>query len=150
MQIEDLEEKTKLIPLLQLQVQKMKSERDHFQQMLEKVSTCQQAQKQNISAAFQPQRISPVALNPFKFTNSISKRTVGTNTAVTSRREVGCSPVSSFTKTNRSIMTDLSLEFSHEYSDKLYTEKDLRGEIEKDRSKMRKITTSVAVQSDCM
>lgn len=148
--VEDLEEKTKLIPLLQLQVQKLKNERDHLQRMLEKISTSQQFQKQNVPTAFQPQRVSPVSLNSLKIANTISKRTVSTNTTTTVWRDVGCSPAPLLKTTNQGIMTDLSLKIDDENSGKLYTEKDLLGEIEKDRLKLKKITKSVGVQSESM
>jgi hypothetical protein len=152
--IRDLEEKAKLIPILQIQIQKLKDERQHLLMQLERASasssasTYSQTQQNGTNNVFQPQRVSPVSLNPIKLTtNIVPKRTVGTNTAIVLQREVGCSP-SAVTKVTQSCATDISVRIEKTDEGRLYTEKDLRRAIEMAHSKMRKITSTVGVQSE--
>lgn len=149
--VRDLEEKAKLIPILQFQIQKLKDEREQLLMQLERASASSSASthsQQNGSSVFQPQRVSPVSLNPIKMTtNIVPKRTIGTNTAIVLQREVGCSP-KTVTKVTQSASTDLSLRTDKGDEGRLYTEKDLRRAIEMAHSKMRKITSTVGVQTE--
>lgn len=149
--IRDLEEKAKLIPILQIQIQKLKDERQQLLMQLERASASSSASthsQNGTSNVFQAQRVSPVSLNPIKITtNIVPKRTVGTNTAIVLQREVGCSP-SAVTKVTQSCSTDMTVRIEKNDEGKLYTEKDLRRAIEMAHSKMRKITSTVGVQSE--
>lgn len=147
--VEDLEERTKLIPLLQLQVQKLKLERDQLQHVLQETrKNVQENTHQNPPAAtFQPQRVSPVLLNPLPPRRM--HRSVHTSTTPVVVRDVGVSPAA-MQKVNRGIATEISVKISEGSSEKLYTEKDLKAEIENDRLKSKKSTSSVAVQYDLM
>lgn len=150
--VEDLEERIKLIPLLQLQVDKLKLERDQLRQTLEEKKSNAQVQKQNsqnVQLAFQPQRISPVSLNPLNITPKKILRTVSTNTAQITLRDTGVSPMQP-TKVNRAVVTDCSVEVSKKNTDRLYTEKDLEEKINSDRLKSKKVTCSIGVQYDLM
>lgn len=148
--VEDLEERTKLIPLLQIQVEKLKLERDQLQQVLQETrKNIQEKSYQNApsAASFQPQRISPVALSPIVPPPRKMQRSVHTSTVPTVLRDIGISPVV-LQKVNRGIVTDFSVKDGTAV--KLYTEKDLRDEIENDRKRSKKSTSSVAVQYDFM
>lgn len=151
--VEDLEERTKLIPLLQLQVQKLKLERDQLQFSLQETKkSLQEKQQQNPPpAAFQPQRVSPVLLNPLNIVPPRRPhRSVHTNTVSTVVRDVGVSPAI-MQKVNRGIVTEISVNVADGGADnKLYTEKELRAEIEYDRLKSKKATCTVAVQHDLL
>jgi hypothetical protein len=140
-----LEERTKLIPLLQIQVEKLKLERDQLQQILQETKKNQHEKHHQNS--FQPQRISPVALSPM--VPPRMHRSVHTSTVQTVLRDVGISPIV-LHKVHRGVGTDFSVKVENASAVKLFTEKDLRAEIENDRLKSKKSTSSVAVQYDYM
>lgn len=151
--VEDLEERTKLIPLLQLQVQKLKLERDQLQFSLQETKkSLQEKQQQNPpAAAFQPLRVSPVSLNPLNIIPPRRPhRSVHTNTVSTVVRDVGVS-TAIMQKVNRGIVTEISVNVANGVgNNKLYTEKEMRAEIENDRLKSKKVTCTVAVQHDLL
>lgn len=145
--IRDLEEQTKLIPLLQLQVQALKEEKQNLQSQLESRSSS--SSSPNPQPVFQAQRVSPVCLNAMKVAPVVPKRSnrsTGTNTNLVLKREVGCSPEVAAKTNHRGVSTDFVLKIEGD-GGRLYTEGDLKMAIEMARAKMRKATVSIGVQA---
>lgn len=152
-QIRDLQEQTKLIPLLQLQIQSLRDERQQllFQSEVKASRASSVASTSpNSQPVFQAQRVSPVSLNAIKFTPPAppkrANRSTGTNTNVTLQRDVGCSPEKITTSIHRAVSTDFIVKVDGD-GGRLYTERDLKKAIEMAHAKMRKITATVGVQA---
>lgn len=145
--IHDLEEQVKLIPLLQMQIQSLKEERKQLTIQLENSrAPSSTSSSSNTQTHFQIHRVSPVSLHSMKMPqNSIPKRTIGVNTCLILRRDVGTSSEKKST-TNSISMTDFRLPC--DTNDRIYTEKDLMKTVELVHSKMRKTMASVGVQHD--
>lgn len=144
--IRDLEEQTKLIPLLQMQIQALKEERIHLQTQLESRSSSTSSCSPNPHSVFQAHRVSPVSLNALKIApNVMPKRTTGTNTSTVFLRDVGCSPEVSSKMMQKSTSTEFVLKTEGD-GGRLYTERDLKKAIEMAHSKMRKSSVTVGTQ----
>lgn len=146
--IRDLEEQAKLIPLLQIQIQTLRDERQHLQSQLESRSSSTSSSSPHLQPVFQAQRISPVCLNAIKAPTvpKRSNRSTGTNTNLVLHREVGCSPEIAAKTVQRGVSTDFILKIEGD-GGRLYTEKDLKKAIEMAHAKMRKTTASIGVQA---
>lgn len=129
--IRDLEEQAKLIPLLQIQIQTLRDERQHLQSQLESRSSSTSSSSPHLQPVFQAQRISPVCLNAIKAPTvpKRSNRSTGTNTNLVLHREVGCSPEIAAKTVQRGVSTDFILKIEGD-GGRLYTEKDLKKAIE--------------------
>lgn len=147
--LRELEEETKMIPLLQLQIHTLREERHALQLQLK-------SYEQNSSSVsppqppphmFQPCRISPVSLNSLdKHIKTIVRnpvKSIGTSTVNALHRDVGCSPTlqSAFpVKKFKTIAvaTDFILPVSRSVNDQLYTESDIQKAIEMSQSKIKR------------
>ncbi|XP_070508383.1 KN motif and ankyrin repeat domain-containing protein 2 isoform X2 [Chironomus tepperi] len=143
----DLEEQTKLIPLLQMQIESLKDEQKQLVLQLEasRAPSSSSSSSPAQQTHFQIHRVSPVSLNSMKLnTNVLTKRNVGTNTAMVLSRDVG---IMSDKKTfsNAATITDFRLACDGD-GGRLYSEKDLKKTVELVHSKMRKAMVSVGVQ----
>lgn len=148
--IRDLEEQTKLIPLLQLQIQSLRDERQQLQSQLEgRRASSASSSSPHPQPVFQAQRVSPVSLNAIKLAAPAppkrANRSTGTNTPFMLRRDAGCSPDSIHSYVHRSTSTDFILKCEGD-GGRLYTERDLKKAIEMAHAKMRKSTATVGVQ----
>lgn len=147
--IRDLEEQTKLIPLLQLQIQALRDERQHLQSQIESRSSSTSSSSPHPQPVFQAQRVSPVCLNAMKIPPTVPKRSnrsTGTNTNLLLKRDVGCSPEVLAKTVQRGVSTDFTLKIEGD-GGRLYTERDLKKAIEMAHAKMRKATASIGVQA---
>lgn len=147
--IRDLEEQTKLIPLLQLQIQALRDERQHLQSQIESRSSSTSSSSPHPQPVFQAQRVSPVCLNAMKIPPTVPKRSnrsTGTNTNLLLKRDVGCSPEVLAKTVQRGVSTDFILKIEGD-GGRLYTERDLKKAIEMAHAKMRKATASIGVQA---
>lgn len=110
--ISDLEEQTKLIPLLQIQIQALQEERHHLQSLLESRAASTSSSSPHHQPVFQAHRVSPVSLSSYKIPAvAIAKRSVGTSTSLVLRRDVGCSPAEASSKTiQKGTSTDLVMK----------------------------------------
>lgn len=144
--IHDLEEQVKLLPLLQMQIQSLKDERRQLLVQLENSRAPSSTSSSSTTPQqFQVHRVSPVSLHSMKLPQSAQKRTVGTNTNVILRRDVGISSEKS-KFVNSATLTDFRLPCDGH--DRLYSEKDLMKTVELVHAKMRKEMNSVGVQYD--
>ena len=143
----DLEEQTKLIPLLQMQIESLKDEQKQLVMQLEasRAPSSSSSSSPPQQTHFQIHRVSPVSLNSMKInTNVLTKRNVGTNTAMVFHRDIG---VMSEKKTfsNAATITDFRLSCDGD-GGRLYSEKDLKKTVELVHSKMRKSMVSIGIQ----
>lgn len=144
----DLEEQTKLIPLLQMQIQSLKDEQKQLVMQLEASrapSSSSSSSPGQQHTHFQIHRVSPVSLSSMKLnTNVLTKRNVGTNTAVVYQRDIG---IMSEKKTfsNAGTLTEFRLPCDGD-GGRIYSEKDLKKTVELVHSKMRKAMVSVGIQ----
>lgn len=146
--IRDLEEQAKLIPLLQIQIQTLRDERQHLQSQLESRGSSTSSSSPLPQHVFQAQRVSPVSLNSIKMTPIIPKRnnrSTGTNTSLIIRRDVGCSPEATEKCVHKATSTEFTLRIDGD-GGRLYTESDLKKAIEMAHAKMRKATATVGTQ----
>lgn len=145
--IRDLEEQTKLIPLLQMQIQALRDERKQLQLQLESRASSVSSSSPHPQPVFQAQRVSPVSLNAVKISPSIvaPKRTTGTNTKSVLHRDVGCSPETVAKTVSKASSTEFVMKVAGE-GGRLYTEKDLKKAIEMAHAKMRKATATIGTQ----
>lgn len=146
--IRDLEEQTKLIPLLQIQIQALRDERHQLQSLLEsRASSSSSASSPHHQPVFQAHRVSPVSLNSYKIPPvAVPKRNVGVNTTSVLYRDVGCSPPDVSAKTSqRGVSTDLVMKIEGD-GGRFYTERDLKKAIEMAHAKMRKTSATVGTQ----
>lgn len=146
--IRDLEEQVKLIPLLQIQIQVLRDERQHLQSQLESRASSTLSSSPHPQPVFQAHRVSPVSLNSIKTTPVIPKRnnrSTGTNTSLVLRRDVGCSPEGAEKRVHRGMSTDFIMKIDGD-GGRLYTESDLKKAIEMAHAKMRKTTATVGTQ----
>jgi hypothetical protein len=144
--IRDLEEQTKLIPLLQMQIQALKDERVHLQAQLESRSSSTTSSSPHPHPVFQAHRVSPVSLNAMKISpNVMPKRTTGTNTNAVYSRDVGCSPDVPVRMIQKGTSTEFVLKTEGD-GGRLYTERDLKKAIEMAHAKMRKTSVTVGTQ----
>lgn len=148
--IRDLEEQVKLIPLLQIQIQALRDERQHLQSQLESrpTSTSSSSPHPLPQPAFHAQRVSPVSLSAMKIAPIVPKRSnrsTGTNTSVTLFRDVGCSPDVVGKTVHKGTGTDFTMKVDGD-GGRLYTERDLKKAIEMAHAKMRKSTVTVGTQ----
>lgn len=145
--LRDLEEQTKMIPMLQLQIQTLREERHALQLQLKTDERKSVSPPQPPPHMFQPCRISPVSLNSLdKHIKTIVRnpvKSIGTSTVNVLHRDVGCSPtqqpvvpVKKF-KTI-AIATDFILPVSRSVHDQLYTESDIQKAIEMSQLKMKR------------
>lgn len=147
--LRELEEQTKMIPLLQLQIQTLREERHTLQLQLkaDERKSSSVSPPQPPPHMFQPCRISPVSLNSLdKHIKTIVRnpvKSIGTSTVNVLHRDVGCSPtqqpalpVKQF-KTI-AIATDFILPVSRSVNDQLYTESDIQKAIEMSQLKMKR------------
>lgn len=151
-QIRDLEEQAKLIPLLQIQIQALRDERQHLQSQLETrpSSTSSSSPHPLPQPVFYAQRVSPVSLTSMKIAPVVPKRSnrsTGTNTSVTLFRDVGCSPDVACKAVHKGMSTDLTMKVEGD-GGRLYTERDLKKAIEMAHAKMRKSTATIGTQSN--
>ena len=150
--IQDLEEQTKLIPLLQMQIQSLREERKHLQMQLqtriESRASSTSSSSPHPQPVFQAQRVSPVSLSAIKVAPMPPKRanrSTGTNTNILLHRDVGCSPEMVTSLVHKGVHTDFILKTDGD-GGRLYTERDLKKAIEMAHAKMRKATATVGVQ----
>lgn len=143
----DLEQQTKLIPLLQIQIQALRDERHQLLSQLESRASSANSSSPHPQPVFQAHRVSPVSLNSMKIAPTVTQRTTATNTSAVLRRDVGCSPVHDATKktVNRGSSTEFSIKTEGD-GGRLYTEKDLKKAIEMAHAKMRKATSTIGTQ----
>lgn len=147
-QIHDLKEQTKLIPLLQIQIQALREERQNLQSQLESRTSSTSSSSPLPQPVFQAHRVSPVSLNSMKLAPIIPKRnnrTAGTNTNLVLRRDVGCSTDGVGKTIHRGTGTDFTMRIEGD-GGRLYTERDLKKAIEMAHAKMRKITATIGTQ----
>lgn len=146
--IDDLEEQAKLIPLLQIQIQALRDERQLLQSQLESRASSASSSSPHPQPVFQAHRVSPVSLNSLKIAPIVvPKRTLGTNTNSVLHRDVGCSPDGVSKVVHRGLGTDFSLKIEGD-GGRLYTERDLKKAIEMAHAKMRKQSVTVGTQFD--
>ena len=143
----DLEEQTKLIPLLQMQIESLKNEQKQLLLQLEasRAPSSSSSSSPPQQTHFQIHRVSPVSLTSMKLNaNVLTKRNVGTNTVIISQRDIG---IMSEKKTfsNAATTTDFRLSCDGD-GGRLYSEKDLKKTVELVHSKMRKAMVSVGTQ----
>lgn len=144
--IRDLDEQSKLIPLLQMQIQALRDERQQLQSQLESRASSTPSSSPQHQPVFQAQRVSPVSLNALKIAPAvIPKRTTGTNTNAVLRRDVGCSSDAVGKMIQRGTSTDFAMKIEGD-GGRLYSERDLKRAIEMAHAKMRKATTTVGTQ----
>lgn len=147
-QVHDLKEQTKLIPLLQIQIQALREERQHLQSQLESRASSTASSSPLPQPVFQAHRVSPVSLNSIKMAPIIPKRnnrTAGTNTNSVLRRDVGCSTDGVGKTIHKGIGTDFTMRTEGD-GGRLYSERDLKKAIEMAHAKMRKSTATVGTQ----
>lgn len=146
LKIRDLEEQTKLIPLLQLQIQALREERINLQSQLESRASSTSSSSPHPHPVFQAHRVSPVSLNAMKIApNVMPKRSTGTNTNAVLRRDVGCSPDTPMKMIQRGTSTEFVLKTEGD-GGRLYTERDLKKAIEMAHAKMRKTSVTIGTQ----
>ena len=148
--IRDLEEQAKLIPLLQLQNQALRDERQNLQSQLESRASSTSSSSPLPQPVFQAHRVSPVSLNSIKMTPVIPKRnnrSTGTNTSLVIKREigVGSSPEAAVKTVHKGVSTEFIMRTEGD-GGRLYTESDLKKAIEMAHAKMRKTTATVGTQ----
>jgi hypothetical protein len=146
--LKDLEEQAKLIPLLQMQIQALREERQQLQSQIgsRASSTSSPSPNQPHQPVFQAHRVSPVSLNAMKIAPVIiPKRTTGTNTSSVLSRDVGCSPEVVAKLVQRGTSTDFCMKVDGD-GGRLYTERDLKKAIEMAHAKMRKASATVGTQ----
>lgn len=142
----ELEEQTKLIPLLQLQIQALRDERHQLLIQLESRPSSTSSSSPHAQPVFQAHRVSPVSLNAMKIAPVVMpKRTAGTNTGTVLSRDVGCSPITPTKSVHRGTSTDFVLKCEGD-GGRLYTEKDLKKAIEMAHAKMRKTSFTIGTQ----
>lgn len=146
--IHDLKEQTKLIPLLQIQIQSLREERKNLLSQLESRASSTSSSSPLPQPVFQAHRVSPVSLNSIKIAPIIPKRnnrSTGTNTNSILLRDVGCSTDGVGKTVHRGTGTDFTLRIEGD-GGRLYTERDLKKAIEMAHAKMRKTTATVGTQ----
>lgn len=156
--INDLEEQSKLIPLLQLQIQALRDERQNLQQQLREIDFSKSSSSSSSSPPhpqqpqmFQAHRVSPINLAPIKSSLKSTLKAAGTNTNLVLHRDVGTSPLSDAAKVhNRSVSTDFILPHDSPDGGRLYTERDLKKAIEMAHARIRKATITVGTQMEAI